>query len=54
MTTRQLNKEYANTMLAAAEALGRRETMELYKKARSIKKKLHGEDADRPLINIDN
>ncbi|KGG14485.1 MULTISPECIES: hypothetical protein [unclassified Prochlorococcus] len=46
MTTKQLNKEYVQTMNEAAEALGRRETMELYKKARSIKKKLYGDEPD--------
>ena len=46
MTTKQLNKEYAKTMLEAAEALGRRETMELYKKARSIKKRLYENEHD--------
>ncbi len=51
MTTKQLNKEYVQTMHEAAEALGRRETMELYKKARSIKKKLYGDDPDYPLIH---
>ena len=50
MTTKQLNKEYAKAMHEAAEALGRRETIELYKKARSIKKKLYEDDSDEPAI----
>ncbi len=41
MTQSQLNREYSQMMTKAAEAVGRRETMELYKQARSIKKKLH-------------
>ena len=48
MTTNQLNKEYSKTMQEAAEALGRRETMELYKKARSIRKKLYLQDLEYP------
>ena len=51
MSTKQLNNEYAKTMHEAAEALGRRETMELYKKARSIKKKLYAEELDHPLTH---
>ena len=51
MTTKHLNKEYSKAMQEAAEASGRRETIELYKKARSIKKKLYGEDPDYPLIH---
>ncbi len=51
MTTKDLNKEYADTMHQAAEASGRRETLELYKKARSIKKKLYGDDPEYPLIH---
>ncbi len=49
MTTKHLNKEYSKTMQEAAEAPGRRETMELYKKARSIRKKLYSEDPEYPL-----
>ena len=51
MSTKQLNKEYMQTMHEAAVALGRRETIELYKKARSIKKKLYQEHPDYPLIH---
>ena len=51
MTTKQLNKEYAETMHQAAEASGRRETLELYKKAKSIKKELYGDDPEYPLIH---
>ena len=51
MTKTQLHKEYSKTMHEAAEASGRRETIDLYKKARSIKKKLYGEDPDYPLIH---
>ncbi len=49
MTTKQLNKEYSKTMQQAAEAPGRRETMELYKKARSIRKKLYTEESEYSL-----
>ena len=49
MTTKHLNKEYSKAMQEAAEASGRRETMELYKKARSIRKKLYSEDPEYPL-----
>ncbi len=51
MTKTQLHDEYSRTMYEAAEASGRRETIELYKKARSIKKKLYGDDPDYPLIH---
>ena len=51
MTKTQLNKEYSKTMQEAAKASGRRETMELYKKARSIKKKLYENESDYPLIH---
>ncbi len=51
MTTKQLNKEYKDTMHQAAEASGRRETLELYKKARSIKKKLYADEPEHPLMH---
>ncbi len=50
MSTKQLNKEYAKTMQEASQASGRRETMELYKKARLIRKKLFEIEPDYPLI----
>ena len=50
MTTKQLSKEYADTMHQASIASGRRETLELYKKARSIRKKLYGAQTDTSLI----
>ena len=37
----QLKKEYAAIMLQADKASGRREAMDLYKKAYSIRKRLH-------------
>ena len=43
MTKTELKKEYADVMLQADQASGRRETMDLYKKARIIKKKLYGD-----------
>ncbi len=49
MSSKNLNEEFSKTMQEAAEASGRRETMELYKKARSIKKKLYSEDPEYPL-----
>ncbi len=51
MTTTKLNKEYEKIMHEAAKASGRRETLELYKKARVIKKKLYGDEPDYPLIH---
>ena len=51
MTTKQLNKEYAETMQEAAQASGRRETIDLYKKARSIRKKMHDIEPVYPLIH---
>ena len=51
MTKTELKKEYAEVMLQADQASGRRETMDLYKEARSIKKKLHEEDPEKPLIH---
>ena len=44
MTKTELKKEYAAVMLQADQASGRRETMDLYKKARIIKKKLSGDE----------
>ncbi|WP_269622612.1 hypothetical protein [Prochlorococcus marinus] len=41
MTKTQLNTEYSKAMKEAAQALGRRETIELYKKANAIKKRLY-------------
>ena len=48
MTTKRLDKEYFKALQEAAAAPGRRETMELYKKARSIKKRLYSEDTEYP------
>ncbi len=53
MTKTQLHKEYSKTMHEAAEASGRKETIELYKKARSIEKKLYGDDPDYPQSIMD-
>ena len=50
MTKTELTKEYADVMLQADQASGRRETMDLYKKARSIKKKLSGDEPRHSLI----
>ena len=44
MTQTELKREYAEVMLQANQASGRRETMDLYKEARSIKKKLSGDE----------
>ncbi len=44
MSKKQLLKEYSKTMLEAAQASSRRETIELYKKAQSIKTELQNED----------
>ena len=51
MTKTELKREYAKKMLQADQASGRRETMDLYKEARSIKKKLSGDENDYPLIH---
>ncbi len=49
----QLQKEYFKVMDEAARASSRRETIDLYKKARSIKKMLCGEESDFSLTGID-
>ena len=41
MTRRQLNKEYADVMLKAGKAIGRKEAVSLLHRADSIRKKLH-------------
>ncbi len=46
MIKAQLKKEYAAIMLQADKASGRREAMDLYKKANSIKKRLHKVESD--------
>ncbi len=51
MTKAQLNKEYEKTILEAQEAQGRRETMTLLKKARSIRKELQLEEIEYPLVH---
>tara|TARA_B100000131_G_scaffold310878_1_gene343033 strand:+ start:755 stop:910 length:156 start_codon:yes stop_codon:yes gene_type:complete len=50
MTKTQLHKEYSKTMQEAEHASGRRETMNLYKKARLIKKELQLEES----VSFDN
>ncbi len=44
MTKTELKKEYADVMLQADQASGRRETMDLFKKANSIKKRLYNNE----------
>ncbi len=51
MTRAQLNREYKEIMLEAQEATGRRETIELYKKANFIKKRLHKAEPTSRLFN---
>ena len=51
MPTKQLNNEYSKTMQEAAKAYGRRETMELYKKARSIRKTIYEVEPESPLLH---
>ncbi len=46
MIKAQLRKEYAAIMLQADKASGRREAIDLYKKAYSIKKRLHTVESD--------
>ena len=50
MTKTELKNEYAEVMLEADQASGSRETMDLYKEARSIKTKLSGDEYECPLI----
>ena len=50
MTKNQLHEEYSKTMQEAEDASGRRETMDLFKKANSIKKRLYNVDQTYPLI----
>ncbi len=40
MARTKLNKEYAKTLQQAEEAVGRKEALSLFKKARLIRKKL--------------
>ena len=49
MTKTQLHQEYSKTMYEAAQASSRRETINLYKKARLIKKELHLHEEEYPL-----
>ena len=49
MAKTQLHKEYSKTMQEAEHASGRRETMNLYKKARLIKKEL----MNKRILNIE-
>ena len=51
MTKKQLHEEYSKTMKEAQHASGRRETMDLFKKANSIKKRLYNADHPYPLIH---
>ena len=44
MTKTQLHEEYSKTMKEAQHAYGRRETMDLFKKANAIKKRLYNVD----------
>ncbi len=51
MTKTQLHEEYSKTMKEAQHASGRRETMDLFKKANSIKKRLYKLDNAYHLIH---
>ena len=53
MTKTQLHEEYSKTMKEAQDASGRREMMDLFKKANSIKKRLYNVDSPYPLIHED-
>ena len=48
MTKTQLHEEYSKTMKEAVDASGRRETMDLVKKANSIKKRLYNDGSSVP------
>ncbi len=54
MTKAQLNKEYERIMLEANKAVGRKEAMGLFKRARQIKKKLYRDEFTYPPLNNDN
>ena len=51
MAKTQLHEEYSKTMQEAEDASGRRETMDLFKKANSIKQRLYNVDHPYPLIH---
>ena len=51
MTKTQLNKEYSAVMRQVDESVGRKEAIGLLKKARSIRKQLHHDEPDYPLIH---
>ena len=51
MTKTQLHEEYSKTMKEAQHASGRRETIDLFKKANSIKKRFYNLDHACPLIH---
>ncbi len=51
MTKTQLHEEYSKAMQEAQHASGRRETMDLFKKANSIKKRLCNVDNLHSLIH---
>ena len=53
MTKTQLHEEYSKTMKEAQDASGRREMMDLFKKANYIKKRLYNVENPYPLIHED-
>ncbi len=52
MTKTQLNNEYSRVMREAAVAPSRKETMNLYKKARLIKKELQFREVNSPRSHL--
>ena len=51
MSKKKLNNEYEKLMLEAEKAVGRKEAISLFKKARSIKKKIHQDLLENPLVH---
>ncbi len=51
MTETQLKTEYERVMLEAEKAVGRKEAISLFKKARSIKKKICQNTSEKSLIH---
>ena len=51
MTIKQLNSEYAKVMLKAANAVGRKESVSLLRKAASIRKRIFDIEHEYPLIH---
>jgi len=51
MIKKKVNSEYEKVMLEAEKAVGRKEAISLFKKARSIKKRVYQEQLENPLFH---